>query len=370
LPNPLIDLKFVRVFTTIHPSGATRRVKKLNAMTLQERIDQKTKPVGSLGQLEDIALQVGKIQQTNDPSVRNPHVVVFAGDHGIAITGLVNPYPQSITGQMVHNFIRGGAAINVFCRQHQISLKIADAGVNADLQSLSGNPSFIHAKIGSGTRNYLASAAMTFEETERAIAVGRIIVENIAATGCNTIGFGEMGIGNSSSAALIMAALLHLPLSRCVGRGTGVNDEQYKTKLRTLQQVYHTHQAVIDLNSPLKTLQYFGGFEIAMMTGAYMAAADLKMVIVVDGFISTAALLVTHALQPGVIDNCIFGHISGEQGHHQMLHHFQARPLLNLGMRLGEGTGAALAIPLIQSAVNFVNEMASLEEIIIPTAVS
>ncbi|MBC6490973.1 nicotinate-nucleotide--dimethylbenzimidazole phosphoribosyltransferase [Flavihumibacter stibioxidans] len=333
---------------------------------LQEKINSKTKPLGALGQLEETALQVGSIQGSTRPEVKLPHLVVFAGDHGIAETGLVNPYPQAVTAQMVHNFIRGGAAINVFCRQHQITLKIADAGVKADLSELHGSPEFIHAKIAPGTRNYLEEPAMSFEETERAIAVGRVIVNNIAATGCNTIAFGEMGIGNSSAASLLMAAFLNLPLEKCVGRGTGADDIQLTRKLQTLQAVSDKHLSVISLRSPLKTLQYLGGYEIAMMVGAYLSAAEHKMTIVVDGFIASAALLVAQSLRPEVLDNCIFGHCSGELGHHHLLHHFGARPLLNLGMRLGEGTGAALAIPLVQSAVLFLNEMAEMDSLKIP----
>ncbi|WP_052273090.1 nicotinate-nucleotide--dimethylbenzimidazole phosphoribosyltransferase [Flavihumibacter solisilvae] len=328
---------------------------------LQQRISNKIKPVGSLGLLEEIAIKVGLIQGRPDPAIVNPCIVLFAGDHGITASGLVNPYPAAITGSMMEHFVNGDATINVLCRQHNISFKVVDAGVNADLGHLKNTACFIDARIAPGTRDYREGPAMTFEEMERAIAIGKHLVESIAKSGSNTIGFGEMGIGNSSSAALIMSAITHEPLEKCTGRGTGANDVQLAIKLQTLRQVMQQHESVVQLKSPLKTLQYFGGYEIAMMTGAYLAAAENNMVIVVDGFISTAALLIAHAVQPSVIDNCIFAHVSGEQGHHRMLHYLKVRPLLQLGMRLGEGTGAALAIPLIQSAVLVLNELGEMQ---------
>ena len=328
---------------------------------LREKIQHKIQPIGALGLLEKTAQQVGCIQGRKNPEIRHPHLVVFAGDHGITESGMVNPFPQTGTAQMVHNLIRGEAAIRVYCRQHQITLKIADAGVKTDLSELHQHPAFIPAKIAPGTRNYLEEPAMSFEETERAIAVGRVITGNIAATGCNTIAFGEMGISNSYSASLLMAAFLNLPLEKCVEKSAG--DNQISRKLETLQTVLDLHRSLISLRSPLKTLQYLGGYEIAMMVGAYLAAAEHKMTIVVDGFISGAALLVARELKPTLTDNCIFGHCSGELGHRHLLHHFDARPLLNLGLRMSEGTGAALAIPLVQSAVLLHNEMAGINSL-------
>jgi nicotinate-nucleotide--dimethylbenzimidazole phosphoribosyltransferase len=328
---------------------------------LQQKIDSKTKPPGSLGRLEEIALQVGTIQQSLHPKITNPHILVFAGDHGIAATGLVNPYPQAVTAQMVLNFINGGAAINVFCRQHRIQLQVIDAGVNADFKDISASQ-FIHAKIAFGTRNYLEEPAMSEEEVNAAIEKGKEIVATVHASGCNCIGFGEMGIGNTSSAALIMSAITALPIEQCVGRGTGANQEQLDKKIKTLEQVYQKHKKTIEHpQSAIEILRSFGGFEIAMMTGAYLEAAKKKMVIVVDGFICTAALMIAHMMDSTILENCFFAHTSGERGHEKMLHYLDAKPLLNLQMRLGEGTGAALAIPLIQSAVNFVEEMASFD---------
>lgn len=327
---------------------------------LQQIIDQKTKPLGALGQLEAIALQVGIIQNTTKPVISKPHIVVFAADHGIATTHLVNPYPQAVTAQMVLNFLGGGAAINVFCRQHAIGLSVVDAGVAYQWEeSLQQDARFIQNKIAAGTANYLEGTAMTPEQCATALQKGREVVQQISAAGCNTIGFGEMGIGNTSSAALIMSSLLQMPVSACVGRGTGADDAQLQIKIDTLERAAQIHNIANLHNQPMQLLQAIGGFEIAMMAGAYLEARAKGMVILVDGFITTAALLLAKAIEPAVVNNCIFAHCSGEQGHQKMLDHLGAKPLLQLGMRLGEGTGAALAIPLVQSAVLFLNEMAS-----------
>ena len=332
---------------------------------LLHKINTKTKPLGALGRLEELALQIGLIQNTLSPSISNPHIVVFAGDHGIAATGLVNPYPQAVTAQMVLNFVNGGAAINVLCKQNNIALKVVDAGVNYDFdQSLN----IYHEKIAKATKNYLQEPAMTEQQCKEAIAKGSIIVEELFNEGCNCIGFGEMGIGNTSAASLIMSAIAGIPVEECVGRGTGSNDEQLKIKIVTLIKVFDKHQLSLLTHQPLKLLTAIGGFEIAMITGAFLKAAELKMIIVVDGFIITAALLIAKTLSendpslPAFIKwGLVYAHTSGEQGHQKMLDFLNARPLLNIGLRLGEGTGAALAIPFIQSAVNFLNEMSSFE---------
>lgn len=334
---------------------------------LQHKIDTKTKPLGSLGRLEDIALQVGNIQQTTQPQINCPHIVVFAGDHGIALTGLVNPYPQEVTAQMVLNFLSGGAAINVFTKQHRIGLTVVDAGVNYHFSEEITTPNFMDQKIGMGTHNYLTGPAMSEEEATLAITNGRKIVSQLAAGGCNCIGFGEMGIGNSSSASLIMSAITGIPIEACIGRGTGVNETQLQTKIQTLQSVFSYHQLQLSTHHPVQLLSQVGGFEIAMMAGAYLQAAAEKMIIVVDGFITTAALLIAQQMNTDILGNCIFAHTSGEQGHQKMLDYLKAKPLFNLGLRLGEGTGAALAIPFIKSAVMFLNEMASFESANIST---
>ncbi|HTH31433.1 MAG TPA: nicotinate-nucleotide--dimethylbenzimidazole phosphoribosyltransferase, partial [Lacibacter sp.] len=315
-------------------------------MTIEEqllnKINNKTKPVGALGMLEELALKIGAVQNSLSPTINKPHIVVFAGDHGIAATGKVNPYPQEVTAQMVLNFANAGAAINVFTKQHNIGLTVVDAGVNFDF-----DPSLpiVHAKINHGTADYSEFNAMSIDEVNAAIEKGQSIVQDLFKDGCNTIGFGEMGIGNTSSASLIMHHLLNLPLSECVGRGTGATDEQLQRKRETLENVSLLHELNHYNITPRQLLCRIGGFEIAMMCGAYQKAAELNMIIVVDGFIATAALLVAKHLNQTITDHCVFAHCSDESGHRKMLEHFSAKPVLQLGLRLGEGTGAALAIP-------------------------
>jgi nicotinate-nucleotide--dimethylbenzimidazole phosphoribosyltransferase len=323
--------------------------------TLQSKIDQKTKPLGALGRLEALALQIGLCQNTLTPSLNKPCILIFAGDHGIAESG-VSAYPQTVTAQMVANFLSGGAAISVLARQHQLELLIVDAGVNADLEA---HPRLIAAKIGNGTQNFLTRPAMSVEDCEKALRAGAELVLQQHDNGCNCIGFGEMGIGNTSSAALLMHCLTALPLAQCAGRGTGLNDGQLQHKLNILQQALKRHPGITE---PLAALAAFGGFEIAMMVGAYLKAAELGMLIMVDGFIAGTALLVACKLYPQVLDYCVFSHVSSEHGHQALLDHFNARALLNLDLRLGEGSGIALAFPLLQSAILFLNEMATFAE--------
>jgi nicotinate-nucleotide--dimethylbenzimidazole phosphoribosyltransferase len=338
---------------------------------LQQKINNKTKPLGALGVLENIALQIGTIQNTLTPSIVKPHIVVFAGDHGIAADGKVNPYPQAVTAQMVLNFVQGGAAINVFCKQNKIDLTVVDAGVNFDFEP---TLNIKHCKVAKGTKDYTQAYAMKDTDVVKAMQQGAAIVEEIFNNGCNTIGFGEMGIGNTSSAALIMHHYTSLPLQECVGRGTGANDEQLKQKLKFLHDAAAYHELATYDITPLRIMQSIGGYEIVMMVGAYIKAYQLGMVIVVDGFIASAALYLAikefnNPTEKQVsidgasllLHNCIFAHTSGEQGHQKMLDFLKVKPLLNLGMRLGEGTGAALAIPLLQSACMFLNEMASFD---------
>ena len=321
---------------------------------LQEEINFKTKPIGALGNLEKIAMQVGLIQNTTTPVLSKPTIMVFAGDHGIATTRKVSPYPQEVTQQMVFNFLQGGAAINVFCKQNNILLNIVDAGVNADFEAY---PQLTNAKIAKGTQDYSITKAMTSEQCQEALEKGRQLVRKVYSEGCNVIGFGEMGISNTSSAALLMSYFTNTPIENCVGRGTGVDDKGLQTKIDTLREVYNLHIEAI--STPIQALTAFGGFEIVMMCGAMLEAASLKMTLLIDGFIVTAALLAAHAMESDILDYCIFCHNSGEQGHQKMLEFLNAEPLLNLGLRLGEGTGCAVAFPIIQSSVNFLNEMAT-----------
>jgi nicotinate-nucleotide--dimethylbenzimidazole phosphoribosyltransferase len=322
---------------------------------LQAKIDQKTKPLGALGQLESLGLQIGLCQNTLTPHLNKPCIIIFAGDHGIVESG-VSAYPQTVTAQMVANFLSGGAAISVFARQHKLELLIVDAGVNADLTS---HPGLIDAKIGKGTKNFLTQSAMTIDACTEAIQAGAERVFQQHDDGCNCIGFGEMGIGNTSSAAMLMHCLTAMPLAQCVGRGTGLNDDQLHNKVGILQQALKQHKGITE---PLDVLATFGGFEIAMMVGAYLKAAELGMLIMVDGFIASTALLVAYKLHPQVLDYCVFSHVSSEQGHQALLDQLNAKALLKLDLRLGEGSGIALAYPLLQSAVIFLNEMATFAE--------
>jgi nicotinate-nucleotide--dimethylbenzimidazole phosphoribosyltransferase len=332
-----------------------RTLSKTLYSSLQTKIDQKTKPLGSLGQLESLALQIGLCQNTLTPCLNQPCIMIFAGDHGIVESG-VSAYPQTVTSQMVANFLSGGAAISVFARQHQLELLIVDAGVNADLNS---HPRLIDAKIGKGTKNFLNHPAMSIEACIKAMLKGSELVLQQYINGCNCIGFGEMGIGNTSSAALLMHCLTTLPLAQCAGRGAGLNDGQLQHKLNVLQQALNQHKNIV---GPLAILATFGGYEIAMMAGAYLKAAELGMLIMVDGFIACTALLAACKLYPQVLDYCVFSHVSSEQGHQALLDQFNARPLLNLDLRLGEGSGIAVTYPLLQSAVVFLNEMSTFDE--------
>jgi nicotinate-nucleotide--dimethylbenzimidazole phosphoribosyltransferase len=325
---------------------------------LQNKINQKTKPPGSLGQLEAMALQIGLIQKTLNPVISQPHIIVFAADHGIAEHGVVNPYPQSVTAQMVLNFINGGAAINIFCKQLGIVLKVVDAGVKYDFEAALP---IIQSSVGKGTADYSKENAMSLAQVSACFQKGASIVTDIFEKGSNCVGFGEMGIGNSSAAALILHHYTGLPISECVGRGTGASNMQLLQKQKVLEEVTVFHDLSKQAWSAEELISKIGGFEIAMMTGAYLEAKERNMVIVVDGFIATAALMTAYAINKTVLDHCVFAHRSEEKGHQHMLSYFKAEPLLQLGLRLGEGTGAALAIPLIQNAVAFLNEMASFE---------
>ena len=321
---------------------------------IQHAIDTKTKPLGALGKLEDVAFQIAKIQQTLTPQLVSPSILTFAGDHGAANAG-VSAYPQEVTFQMVMNFLQGGAAINVFCQQNDIALQVVDAGVNFDFEDA---PGLINAKIAHGTANYLEAPAMTEAQLAACLEKSAEIVADVASGGCNIIGFGEMGIGNTASASLIMSAICSLPIERCVGRGTGLDDAGLGRKLGLLTEAQAMHG---EMSDPHQILQTFGGFEVAQICGAMLAAKEHGMIIMVDGFIATAAYLVANAIDPTIHDNAIFCHTSNESGHQLMLDHLQADPLVNLGMRLGEGTGCAVAYPLIKSAVAFLNDMASFE---------
>jgi nicotinate-nucleotide--dimethylbenzimidazole phosphoribosyltransferase len=320
---------------------------------IQHKIDFKTKPLGALGRLEELALQLCLIQNTDTPKLVSPHILVFAADHGIAIEG-VSAYPQDVTWQMVYNFLSGGAAINVFAQQHNITVKVIDAGVNKEFDEM---PNLISAKVGYSTKNFLHESAMSAEQLQQCKQHAiQIVNQVIDSTQCNIIGFGEMGIGNTSSASLIMHCLA---LADCIGRGTGLDNEKLLKKHTILKTAFDNHKP--QTNLPYHVLQLFGGFEIAMITEAMLHAYHKGCIILVDGFIASSAFLIASKLNPNIINNSVFCHQSHEKGHQLLLDYLGARPLVNLNMRLGEGTGCAVAYPIIQSAVNFMNQMASFE---------
>ncbi len=321
---------------------------------LQKKIDQKTKPIGALGQLEKLAFQIGFIQQSLEPRLTLPHIIVFAGDHGIALEG-VSAYPQEVTYQMVMNFLFGGAAINTLATQHHIDLMVVDAGVN---YNFGNTPEYVDAKIDFGTKSFLHEPAMSVEDAQKALDKGAQLVRDIHKLGTNVIGFGEMGIGNTASASMLMHCLTEIPLEDCIGRGTGVDDAQLKNKVHILSNALHKNGVP---NSVLETLSTYGGFEIVMMCGAMLEAARLQMIVLVDGFIATSAYLAAFKMDRQIEHYAIFCHQSDEKGHQLLLDYLNAEPILNLNMRLGEGTGCAVAYPIIQSAVNFLNQMASFE---------
>ncbi len=337
------------------PQFRINAVDRTLAPALQNKIDQKTKPLGALGRIEQLALQLGLIQRSLTPRLHQPHVLVCAGDHGAARAG-VSAYPQEVTWQMVENFLAGGAAINVLARQAGMALVVADAGVNHEFGP---RDRLLDAKVAPGTANYLDGPAMSAQQCTTAIRNGAAVVRDLAARGCNVLGLGEMGIGNTAAASLLTHCLTGLPLNACIGRGTGLDDAGLARKRDLLAKAlaYWTDRN----DQPLQVLARFGGFEIAMLTGAMLAAAEAGMVLLIDGFIVTSALLLAQRLQPAVRDYCVFAHRSEEAGHRGQLDHLNGEPLLDLGLRLGEGTGAALAYPLLKAACAFLDEMASFE---------
>jgi len=316
------------------------------------RIDSLTKPLGALGALEGLAAQVCAVQRTLTPAITAPVAVVFAADHGIAARG-VSAYPREVTRQMVHNFLGGGAAISVLARVLDMPLWIVDAGVDGECPA---HPQLIAAKIGAGTRDFVAAPAMTVEECRAALQQGRAIIGRLAEAPVNTLLLGEMGIGNTASAALLTQGITAMPLADCVGRGTGLDDPGLARKLATLGMALARRPPCAD---PLELLTEYGGYEIAMLVGAILGAAARRQLVIVDGFTVTVAAALAAQLDAYVLDYCVFSHVSAEKAHRALLAHLQVRPLLDLGMRLGEGSGAALALPIVQSAVALFTQMAT-----------
>lgn len=329
---------------------------------IQNNIDQKTKPVGSLGQLELLALQCARIQFSRSPEkasaqallgLTQPNLIVFAGDHGVASQG-VSIAPSEVTAQMVANFAQGGAAINVFCRQLGWAFSIVDSGILTAPDPLLN---VIDHRLGSGTQAINSAPAMTLEQVNKGFSLAKTLIQDHVKKGCNIIAFGEMGIGNTTSASAIMSAIMDVSAQESVGKGTGITPEALTIKQQVIEQALTLHHE--NLVDPLHVLACLGGFEIVSLTGAMLAAAEAKIMIVVDGFICTAAAMLAIQINPHAKDYMVFAHCSGEQGHTKMLAWLKVSPLLNLGLRLGEGSGAALALPLVQASVAFYNEMAS-----------
>ncbi|MDP2163760.1 MAG: nicotinate-nucleotide--dimethylbenzimidazole phosphoribosyltransferase [Hydrogenophaga sp.] len=321
------------------------------ATRLQHLLDNKTKPLGSLGRLEALAQRIGLILGSEAPVLQSPQLVVYAGDHGLAARG-VSAYPSDVTWQMVENFLAGGAAVSVLARQHGMGLTVVDCGVRHDFAP---RPGLVIHKVAPGTADALEAPAMTAAQCDTALANGAALVKTLPG---NALLLGEMGIGNTSAASLLLARLAGLAVVDCTGAGTGLDAEAVQRKIGILRQVLARHS---DATDPLAALAAFGGFEIATMVGSVLQAAQERRVIVVDGFIASSAVLVASALQPAVLQRCVFAHRSGERGHALMLAHLKAEPLLDLGLRLGEGSGAALAWPLLASACAILREMASFE---------
>jgi nicotinate-nucleotide--dimethylbenzimidazole phosphoribosyltransferase len=322
--------------------------------TLQRRLDTRTKPQGSLGALETLAIRIGLALDTETPKFHAPQMFVFAGDHGIATDG-VSAYPQAVTAQMLLNYLQGGAAINVLARQHGISLRVVDAGVATDVGQ---HPNLSSRAVARGTRNFRVEPAMTPEQCATAIDTGKALVHEALRSGSNALLFGEMGIGNTACASMLLHRRTHWSLEDCVGRGTGLDDTGLARKRERLADASVRCPNKL---TPLETIAEFGGFELAMITGALLATAEEKCVAVIDGFAVSVAALLAIEIDPRVRTRCIFSHCSAEHAHRKLLAYLDVKPLLDLGMRLGEGTGAAMAWPLIESAARLMTEMASFE---------
>lgn len=317
---------------------------------LEEKVDDLTKPKGSLGRLESLAIQVGLIQQTLTPELRKPANILFAADHGVIEEG-VSVSPKEVTWQQLAHFSRGGAGINFLCEQHGFRLVLVDAGVDYDIPAGHG---IIDKKVARGTGNFLHGPAMTAQQWEQCLRSGAEIVDMVADEGTNIVSFGEMGSGNTSSSALWMHIISGIDLKECVGAGAGLDNAGIRHKLDVLQRSLDAYRGDASLEA---RLAWFGGFEMAMAVGGMLRAAERGMVIIVDGFIMTACMMAAHALHPEVKQYAVFGHSGDEAGHARMLRYLEAEPLLRLSLRLGEGSGAVCSFPIIQSAVDMINKM-------------
>lgn len=320
---------------------------------IQNKIDNLTKPKGSLGRLEELALKIGLIQHTLSPELREPHNVLFAADHGVIEEG-VTVSPKEVTWQQLSHFSKGGAGINFLCEQHGFRLVLVDAGVDYDIPAGHG---IIDKKVARSTRNFLHGPAMTEEEFDLCLQRGAEVVSDIhASTGCNIISFGEMGSGNTSSSSMWMHLFTGIPLEQCIGAGAGLNTEGIRHKFDVLSRATANYSGDGSVKS---RLAWFGGYEMAMAVGGMLRAAELGMIIIVDGFIMTSCILAASQLYPEVMDYAVFGHQGDESGHKLMLQAMGVKALLHLDLRLGEGSGAVCAYPIIESAVRMINRMDS-----------
>ena len=326
---------------------------------IQEKIDNLNKPKGSLGRLEELAMQVCLVQQTLEPSLAHPCHLLLGGDHGIEREG-VSVSPREVTWQQMINFTRGGGGVNMFCRQHGFKLRIVDVGVDYDFSDV---PGIIDRKIARGTKNFLYEPAMSEEEFDRAIQIGSDLVDDCVKEGCRVLCIGEMGIGNTSPSSIWMSLFGDIPLKDCIGAGAGLNNDGIRHKYEVLSKALAHHQSYLSpLTSHLLPLRIFGGFEMIAAIGAMLRAAELHLIILIDGFIMTACALGAIRLYPASQDYMIFTHCGDEAGHKMMLEIVDAKPLLHFGLRLGEGTGALCAYPLVDSAVRMMNEMNNFEK--------
>lgn len=333
----------------------------LSKTDIEQKINNKTKPVGSLGQLETLAMQMALILGANNPQLNKPTQLVFAGDHGVSKLGISIAGPE-VTGLMVANFCHGGAAINVFCTQNNMALQVIDCGTVAEQPD---HEMLIKQRLGTITKPFNIEPALTNEQTEQGLTLGAKIARDIIKNGTNIIGIGEMGIGNTTPAAAIMHVLTGHHIDACVGQGTGVDEATVQHKKEIINQAILRHKDKLDSTQSdhAKTvLTLLGGFEITQMVGAMLAIAQAGKVIIVDGFISSAAALIACKMAPNVRDYMIFSHCSKELGHHLMLKELNAKAVLDLNLRLGEGSGCPLVLPLLQSALAFYNNMASFEQ--------
>ena len=320
---------------------------------IQAKIDNLNKPKGSLGRLEELAMHICLIQQTLEPSLAHPCHLLLGGDHGIEREG-VSVSPREVTWQQMINFTHGGGGVNMFCRQHGFKLRIVDVGVDYDLSNVEG---IINRKISQGTKNFLYEPAMSEKEFDQAIQIGCDLVDDCIAEGCRILSIGEMGIANTSPSSIWMHLFTGIPLKDCIGAGAGLDAPGIRHKYEVLSNALANYQANTHHPTPITHIRHFGGYEMIAAIGAMLKAAEKHLVILIDGFIMTACALAAIQLYPAAKDYMIFTHCGDESGHKRMLDAMGANALLHLGLRLGEGTGALCAFPIVDSAVRMMNEM-------------